>query len=141
MTSLRITGGVPLSGQVTGRGAKNLVPKARVAALLGSTASTLGNVPEIKDVKVVTDLLALHGVEVTRDDALGELTLDPTNVTRARHADINIPDLRGGFSHLIAALSAEGVSTVTGVELIKRGYEHFTDKLSGLGANFDVAER
>ena len=52
MTSLRITGGVPLSGQVTVRGAKNLVPKAMVAALLGSTPSTLGNVPEIKDVKV-----------------------------------------------------------------------------------------
>ena len=55
--------------------------------------------------------------------------------------DIHIPDLRGGFSHLIAALSAEGVSHVTGVELIKRGYEHFTDKLGGLGANFTVDER
>lgn len=89
MTSLRITGGVPLTGQVTVRGAKNLVPKAMVAALLGASASTLGNVPEIKDVEVVTDLLSLHGVEVTRDDALGRLTLDPTNVTRARHADID----------------------------------------------------
>ena len=60
MTSLRITGGVPLTGQVTVRGAKNLVPKAMVAALLGASASTLGNVPEIKDVEVVTDLLSLH---------------------------------------------------------------------------------
>ena len=50
MTSLRITGGVPLTGQVTVRGAKNLVPKAMVAALLGASASTLGNVPEIKAV-------------------------------------------------------------------------------------------
>ena len=24
---------------------------------------------------------------------------------------------------------------------IKRGYEHFTDKLGGLGANFDVTEQ
>lgn len=30
---------------------------------------------------------------------------------------------------------------MTGVELIKRGYEHFTDKLGGLGANFTVDER
>jgi len=53
-------------------------------------------------------------------------------------ADINIPDLRGGFSHLIAALAAEGDSKVTGVELINRGYERFVDKLQALGARFDV---
>ena len=33
------------------------------------------------------------------------------------------PDLRGGFSHLIAALTAEGRSTVSNVGIISRGYE------------------
>ena len=56
-----------------------------------------------------------------------------------RGAEIDIPDLRGGFSHLIAALAAEGTSRVTGIELINRGYEHFQGKLEGLGADFDVA--
>jgi UDP-N-acetylglucosamine 1-carboxyvinyltransferase len=51
-------------------------------------------------------------------------------------ADIEVPDLRGGFSHLIAALAAKGTSSVRGIELIDRGYEHFTDKLSALGAEF-----
>ena len=54
--------------------------------------------------------------------------------------DINIPDLRGGFSHLIAALAAEGDSKVTGVELINRGYERFVAKLEGLGAKFDIED-
>ncbi|SDQ75220.1 UDP-N-acetylglucosamine 1-carboxyvinyltransferase [Quadrisphaera sp. DSM 44207] len=49
-------------------------------------------------------------------------------------ADIEVPDLRGGFSHLIAALAAEGTSRVHGIDLIDRGYEHFADKLAGLGA-------
>ncbi|MFP5345613.1 MAG: UDP-N-acetylglucosamine 1-carboxyvinyltransferase, partial [Actinomycetes bacterium] len=49
--------------------------------------------------------------------------------------DIVVPDLRGGFSHLIAALAAQGQSTVHGVELIDRGYEHFSEKLAALGAN------
>jgi UDP-N-acetylglucosamine 1-carboxyvinyltransferase len=49
--------------------------------------------------------------------------------------DIVVPDLRGGFSHLIAALAAEGRSTVHGAELIDRGYEHFSDKLAALGAD------
>lgn len=54
--------------------------------------------------------------------------------TPLRAAEIEVPDLRGGFSHLIAALAAEGTSVVHGVELIDRGYENFFDKLEGLGA-------
>jgi UDP-N-acetylglucosamine 1-carboxyvinyltransferase len=50
-------------------------------------------------------------------------------------ADLIIPDLRGGFSHLIAALAAEGTSHVYGVDLINRGYEDFEAKLAALGAN------
>ena len=50
--------------------------------------------------------------------------------------DIEVPDLRGGFSHLIAALTAKGTSSVRGISLIDRGYEHFTEKLEALGAEF-----
>ncbi len=52
-------------------------------------------------------------------------------------ADIEVPDLRGGFSHLIAALAAEGESTVRGIDIINRGYEHFMHKLSALGADVE----
>ncbi len=51
-------------------------------------------------------------------------------------ADVEIPDLRGGFSHLIAALTADGQSTVSNIGIISRGYEHFIDKLADLGADF-----
>lgn len=61
-----------------------------------------------------------------------------TGPTPLHGADITVPDLRGGFSHVIAALSAEGTSTVRNVDLIRRGYEHFFDKLAGLGADFDI---
>lgn len=47
-----------------------------------------------------------------------------------------MPDLRGGFSHLIAALTAKGTSSVRGISLIDRGYERFTAKLEALGAEF-----
>ena len=50
-------------------------------------------------------------------------------------ADIEVPDLRGGFSHLIAALAAEGTSRVEGINLIDRGYEHFMSKLAALEAD------
>ena len=56
--------------------------------------------------------------------------------TALRGADITVPDLRGGFSYLIAALGAEGVSTIRGIGLIDRGYESFRDKLTALGADY-----
>jgi UDP-N-acetylglucosamine 1-carboxyvinyltransferase len=52
-------------------------------------------------------------------------------------ADITVPDLRGGFSHLIAALAAEGMSRVRGIGVIDRGYENFEEKLGALGANYE----
>ena len=51
--------------------------------------------------------------------------------------DIDVPDLRGGFSHLIAALAASGPSDVHGISLIDRGYADFRGKLEALGADFD----
>jgi UDP-N-acetylglucosamine 1-carboxyvinyltransferase len=53
-----------------------------------------------------------------------------------RAADITVPDLRGGFSYLIAALGAEGVSHIHGIDLIDRGYEQFREKLNALGADY-----
>ena len=85
---LTVRGGVPLSGKVTVRGAKNLVPKAMVAALLGNSQSVLRNVPEIKDVEVVTSLLQIHGVSVLKDPVSGDLTLDPQGATMAATAQI-----------------------------------------------------
>ena len=51
--------------------------------------------------------------------------------------DIDVPDLRGGFSHLIAALAASGPSNVHGISLIDRGYADFRGKLAALGADFE----
>jgi UDP-N-acetylglucosamine 1-carboxyvinyltransferase len=44
------------------------------------------------------------------------------------------PDLRAGFSYVLAALAAQGDSTVTGISLLDRGYENFREKLIGVGA-------
>ena len=61
--------------------------------------------------------------------------------TPLRGTEIHVPDLRAGFSYVIAALVAEGPSTITNVGLIRRGYESFEDKLLALGADLDVSTR
>ncbi|MEL4486166.1 hypothetical protein AAEH76_21735, partial [Shewanella algae] len=45
-------------------------------------------------------------------------------------ADVEVPDLRGGYSYVIAALAAEGESTVRNIGIIRRGYEKFLEKLT-----------
>jgi UDP-N-acetylglucosamine 1-carboxyvinyltransferase len=47
---------------------------------------------------------------------------------------VNATDLRAGAALVIAALMAEGVTEISGVEYIMRGYERFDEKLRSLGA-------
>ncbi|WEK59656.1 MAG: UDP-N-acetylglucosamine 1-carboxyvinyltransferase [Candidatus Microbacterium colombiense] len=61
-----------------------------------------------------------------------------TGPTPLHGADIVVPDLRGGYSHVIAALTASGESQVSGVDILSRGYEKFLAKLDAVGADFDV---
>jgi UDP-N-acetylglucosamine 1-carboxyvinyltransferase len=96
MSQIKVQGGKPLNGRVDVRGAKNLVTKAMVAALLGETPSELRDVPKISDVEVVQRLLELHGVKIEFSDS-GVMTLDPTNVKSARMVDI---DAHAGSSRI-----------------------------------------
>ncbi|KAB7671858.1 UDP-N-acetylglucosamine 1-carboxyvinyltransferase [Bacillus sp. B1-b2] len=55
----------------------------------------------------------------------------PTNLQGAK---VKASDLRAGAALVIAGLMAEGVTEVTGLEHIDRGYSHLVEKLTGLGA-------
>lgn len=57
-----------------------------------------------------------------------------SGVTPLRGADIEVPDLRAGFSYVIAALVAEGNTTIRNLRIVDRGYEGFLPKLETLGA-------
>jgi UDP-N-acetylglucosamine 1-carboxyvinyltransferase len=87
---LVVHGGAPLHGRIQVRGAKNLVSKAMVAALLGESPSRLYDVPAIRDVEIVRGLLELHGVRVSDGDTPGEIVMDPSNVLRASVDEINV---------------------------------------------------
>ena len=94
---ITINGGKPLRGRIELKGAKNLVTKAMVAAILGDTPSVLKDVPNISDVRIVRGLLEVHGVSVTHGVDEGELILDPSAVETAHMADI---DAHAGSSRI-----------------------------------------
>lgn len=55
--------------------------------------------------------------------------------TKLWGSEITVPDLRGGFSYIVAALCAEGISKINNIGTIYRGYEKFVEKLRALGVN------
>jgi UDP-N-acetylglucosamine 1-carboxyvinyltransferase len=52
-----------------------------------------------------------------------------------RGISMTSPDIRAGVSLLIAALSAEGKSTIHNIEQIDRGYQHIDTRLNAIGAD------
>ncbi len=61
-------------------------------------------------------------------------------VERYTGANVSAPDLRAGAALVIAALTAEGFSTVEEIKYIKRGYEDFDIKLRELGGQIELIE-
>jgi UDP-N-acetylglucosamine 1-carboxyvinyltransferase len=50
------------------------------------------------------------------------------------------PDIRAGMAMVVAALCAEGTSTIGNIGQIDRGYERIDERLRGLGAEIERAE-
>jgi UDP-N-acetylglucosamine 1-carboxyvinyltransferase len=63
-----------------------------------------------------------------------------TGIEKLTGASLKAPDLRAGAALVIAGLSAEGITTLSDIEYVQRGYEHFEQKLKGLGAMIEIAE-
>ena len=54
--------------------------------------------------------------------------------SQLKAATLTSPDIRAGISLLIAALSADGTSTIHNIEQIDRGYERIVERLQAIGA-------
>lgn len=67
MDSLKIDGGVPLTGEIAISGAKNAALPLIAAALAGDGALRLRNVPDLVDTRSMEVLLRNHGMEVGRE--------------------------------------------------------------------------
>ncbi len=57
--------------------------------------------------------------------------------TRLRASTVESPDIRAGMAMLLAALCAEGSSTINNVGQIERGYERIDERLNALGAKIE----
>lgn len=78
-----------------------------------------------------TDKLVGMGARIILCDPYRCLVQGPT---RLFGENLESPDIRAGMAMLIAALAAEGSSTIRNIVQIERGYENVDEKLKQLGA-------
>jgi len=57
--------------------------------------------------------------------------------TRLRGSDVEATDIRAGAALVLAALAANGTSTITGIDQLDRGYSRLDEKLRLLGAKVE----
>jgi len=81
-----------------------------------------------------TDKLIDMGAQIILCDPHRAAVIGMNHENRLRGISMTSPDIRAGVSLLIAALSAEGKSTIHNIEQIDRGYENIDMRLNNLGA-------
>ncbi|HEY0971138.1 MAG TPA: UDP-N-acetylglucosamine 1-carboxyvinyltransferase [Gemmatimonadales bacterium] len=80
------------------------------------------------------DKLVGMGARIVLCDPHRALVSGPS---RLRAATVESPDIRAGMAILLAALCAEGESTINNVGQIERGYERIDERLRALGARIE----
>jgi UDP-N-acetylglucosamine 1-carboxyvinyltransferase len=82
-----------------------------------------------------TDKLIDMGAQIILCDPHRAAVIGLARNHRLRGITMSSPDIRAGVALLIAALSAEGKSTIQNIEQIDRGYQYIDQRLLALGAD------
>jgi UDP-N-acetylglucosamine 1-carboxyvinyltransferase len=137
MDRIVVRGSGPLAGRVRIAGAKNSVLKLMAATLLAEGRHTIRNVPDITDVRLMSDLLRAMGCGVsyadevlvvdTPDDVVPEA---PYELVEAMRASIVV------LGPLLARLGRARVSLPGGDDFGQRPIDMHLDALRRLGATF-----
>ena len=83
------------------------------------------------------DKLIEMGAQIILCDPHRATVIGQNRQTPLHGIQMTSPDIRAGVALLLAALSAEGESTIYNVEQIDRGYQHIDKRLQVLGAQIE----
>ena len=146
MSVFEINGGNSLHGEITPQGAKNEALQVLCAVLLTSEKVTISNIPDIRDVNNLIELLAELGVKVTREN-------EDTYSFEAKDIDFHYlktdaylaraRSIRGSIMILGSMLSRFGHGYVPrpgGDKIGRRRLDTHFIGLQKLGAKFDFCE-
>lgn len=142
MDKLVIQGGVPLTGEVRISGAKNAALPILCASLLTPGTLRLQNVPHLRDVTTMLNLLAQMGVEVSLDEKLGVGLMAaklhnlsaPYELVKTMRASILV------LGPMIARFGEARVSLPGGCAIGQRPVDLHIKGLQAMGAQIDIEQ-
>ncbi len=90
--------------------------------------------------RLFVDKLIDMGAQIILCDPHRATVIGHDHRMRLRATRMTSPDIRAGVALLIAAMSAEGVSTIQNIDQIDRGYKDIDGRLNALGARIERLE-
>jgi UDP-N-acetylglucosamine 1-carboxyvinyltransferase len=140
MESFVIEGGHPLNGTVRAAGNKNGALPILAASVLASEQVHLSNVPRIRDVETMVELLADVGAEV---EWLGpnDVRVDPAGVSKTDLDPVLAREIRASFllaGPLLARFGRVSVPPPGGDVIGRRRLDTHVHAFAALGAEFEV---
>ncbi|GAB3297861.1 UDP-N-acetylglucosamine 1-carboxyvinyltransferase [Epidermidibacterium keratini] len=136
MEVFAVTGGARLAGEVAVSGAKNSVLKLMAASLLAEGTTHLGNVPQILDVSIMSEVLRRLGCQVDEAEGTlqiavpGELSTETDyQLVRRMRASIAV------LGPMVARFGRAKVALPGGDAIGARGLDYHVAGLSKLGAD------
>ena len=140
MDKLIIEGGAPLAGEVRISGAKNAALPILCSAILSGEPLRVANVPHLRDVTTMLELLAQMGIAVSVDDRLGvELNAAALNQPVAPY-DL-VKTMRASvlaLGPLVARCGKARVSLPGGCAIGLRPIDQHIKALQAMGATIDI---
>jgi UDP-N-acetylglucosamine 1-carboxyvinyltransferase len=140
MDKLQIRGGVPLDGEVRISGAKNAALPILAGALLADGPVTIGNVPHLRDVTTMIELLGRMGASVTIDERM-RIEVDP-RTTRETFAPYElVKTMRAAIlvlGPLVARYGSADVSLPGGCAIGARPVNIHVAGLQAMGADVHI---
>jgi len=137
---LQIRGGVPLDGEVRISGAKNAALPILAGALLADSPVTIGNVPHLKDVTTMIELLGRMGAGVTVDERM-RVEVDPTTTNETSAPYELVKTMRAAIlvlGPLVAKYGRADVSLPGGCAIGARPVDIHVAGLQAMGAEVHI---
>ena len=149
MDAIRIIGGAELHGEIPISGAKNAALPLMIASLLTDEELILENLPRLRDVQQLQQILSNHGVSYMiegkrpgQDSMAGQIVhLQAKEIIDTRAPYDLVSKMRASFwviGPLLARMKQCEVSLPGGCAIGTRPVDFFIDGLKAMGADIDI---
>jgi UDP-N-acetylglucosamine 1-carboxyvinyltransferase len=139
MDSFLVSSNGPLKGSVKISGAKNAVLPVMAAAMLSDGISKIGNVPKLKDMRTMADVLRVIGCRIKEDG--NELSIDSSDINHLEAPYELVKTMRASFyvlGPLVAKFGKCRVSLPGGCAWGPRPVDLHLKGLEALGARINI---